>query len=130
AGTARPAEEEQLQAGKRTVSRVTVEARTAVSEQRAEERIPLEEEHAKVTRRDANRPVQPGEDPFKERTVEVRETAEEPVVSKTARIVGEVEVGKEHKQHVETVGDTVRRTKVEVESNKDAAVRHDPAFRA
>jgi stress response protein YsnF len=47
--------------------------------------------------------------------VEIRETAEEAVVAKTARVVEEVVVGKESSQRTETVNDTVRGTEVEVE---------------
>jgi hypothetical protein len=50
-----------------------------------------------------------------EGTVEVTATAEEPVVSKQARVVEEVVVGKEVSERTETVRDTVRRTEVEVE---------------
>ena len=55
-------------------------------------------------------------DAFAEKTVEVTETNEEAVVAKTARIAEEVVIHKEVEQHVETVRDTVRRDKVEVES--------------
>ena len=46
---------------------------------------------------------------------EVRETAEEAVISKTARVVEEVVVGKEITESTEQVSDTVRRTDIEVE---------------
>lgn len=47
---------------------------------------------------------------FKEGTFEVRETAEEALVGKTARAVEEVRIGKESTVHEETVRDTVRKT--------------------
>ena len=56
----------------------------------------------------------PGGATFEERVVEVRETAEEPVVSKTAHVVEEVVVGRETTERTETVRDTVRREDVEV----------------
>ena len=40
---------------------------------------------------------------------------EEAVVSKTARVTGEVEVGKTATEREETISDTVRKTKVDVE---------------
>ena len=40
---------------------------------------------------------------------------EEAVVNKTARVTGEVEVGKTATEREETIRDTVRQTKVEVE---------------
>jgi hypothetical protein len=46
--------------------------------------------------------------------VEVRETAEEPVVAKTAHVAEEVVVGREATERTETVKDTVRREEVEV----------------
>ena len=52
---------------------------------------------------------------FKETSIEVRETGEEAVVSKTARVVEEVEIGKEATSREETVHDTVRKTEVDVE---------------
>ena len=52
---------------------------------------------------------------FREGTIEVTETAEVPVVSKEARVVEEVVVGKTATDRTETITDTVRRTDVEVE---------------
>jgi stress response protein YsnF len=53
--------------------------------------------------------------------VEVRETSEEPVVAKTARVVEEVVVGREAIERTETVRDTVRREEVEIA--KDGEVK-------
>jgi hypothetical protein len=47
--------------------------------------------------------------------VEVRETAEEPVVSKEARVVEEVVIGKETTERTEKIKDTVKRTQVDIE---------------
>jgi hypothetical protein len=52
---------------------------------------------------------------FKEEMIEVTETTEEPVMRKQARVVEEVVVSKEVEQHTETIRDSVRQTKVEVE---------------
>jgi len=65
-----------------------------------------------------------------ERTVEVTETAEEPVVRKQARVVEEVVVGKEQEERTETVRDTVRRTEVEVEPVGAEATREARGFEA
>jgi hypothetical protein len=46
---------------------------------------------------------------------EITETTEEPVVSKRARVVEEVTVRKEAREHTETVRDTVRRKGVDIE---------------
>ena len=48
-------------------------------------------------------------------TVEVRETAEQALVSKTARVVEEVALKKIGSDHVETVHDKIRRQQVEIE---------------
>ena len=53
---------------------------------------------------------------FEERTVEVHQTAEEPVVSKTAHIAEEVVVRKDVTERTETVRDDVRREEVEVQN--------------
>ena len=52
---------------------------------------------------------------FKEGTLEVRETVEEPVVAKKARVVEEVRVGKEVRERDEAIEDSVRRKDVEIE---------------
>ena len=52
--------------------------------------------------------------PFEEGAVEVTQMAEEPVVSKRARVVEEVAINKEVGERAETVRDTVRRTEVDV----------------
>jgi stress response protein YsnF len=46
---------------------------------------------------------------------EVAEMREEPVVTKTAVVREEVIIRKRISEHVETVGDTVRHTEIEVE---------------
>jgi hypothetical protein len=50
-----------------------------------------------------------------DRTIEVLETTEEPVVTKSAHIIEEVVVGKKGTDRIETVRGTVRRQHVEVE---------------
>ncbi len=115
-GQAIPVIEEQLQVGKRTVQRGGVRIFRHVTETPVEESVQLREEHVTVERRTVDQPASAADlEAFKEGTIEVRETAEEPVVGKTARVVEEVEVGKEITERTETVSDTVRRTEVEVE---------------
>ena len=63
-----------------------------------------------------------GSDAFQERTIEVEERGEEAVVSKEARVTEEVVVRKEAEQHTETVSDTVRKTEVDVEDERDTRV--------
>jgi stress response protein YsnF len=63
----------------------------------------------------------PGTGAFEERVIEVRETAEEPVVTKTAHVAEEGVIGREATERTETVKDTVRHEDVEV--TDDAGVR-------
>ena len=112
-----PLAEEQLQVGKRTVDRGTTTIRRYVVRKPVEESITLRDETVSIERR---RPVTAGEagvpaGAFEERTVEVHQTAEEPVVSKTARVAEEVVVRKDATERTETVRDDVRREQVEVE---------------
>ena len=59
------------------------------------------------------RPV--GAADFTDKVVEMTETSEEAVVSKTARVVEEVNLRKDVTDRVETVQDAVRRDEVEIE---------------
>jgi uncharacterized protein (TIGR02271 family) len=111
-----PVIKESLEVGKRTVGTggVRVFART-VSEP-VNESVDLRSEHAQVTRRPADRPATEADlNALKDRTIEVRETAEKAVVSKTARVVEEVSVGKTVANRTENISDSLRHTEVEVE---------------
>ncbi|HEY1325594.1 MAG TPA: DUF2382 domain-containing protein [Casimicrobiaceae bacterium] len=118
-GTTRiPVVEEELKVGKRVVERGGVRIFARTTERPVEEDVTLREERARVERRPVDRPATEAEQAqaFKDATIEVRETVEEPVVSKSARVVEEVEVGKEQSQRTEKVKDKVRRTDVQVEN--------------
>jgi uncharacterized protein (TIGR02271 family) len=117
AATKIPVVEEQLNVGKREVQRGGVRIFTRTTERPVEENVTLREEHARVERHPVDRPATEAElgNAFEEKSVELRETAEEPVVAKTARVVEEVDVDKEVSTRTETVRDTVRRRDVEVE---------------
>jgi hypothetical protein len=79
------------------------------------ETVDLREEKARVERRPVDRLATESElQAMGERTVEIEESVERPVVQKTARVVEEVVVGKDVRQTQETVDDTVRHTEVEV----------------
>lgn len=114
--TVLPVVKEELEVGKREVQRGGVRVYTHVEQQPAREQVQLREEHLNVERRPADRPVNERDmAAFKEGSVEVTETAEVPVVSKQARVVEEVVVGKQATTRNETVQDTVRRTDVDVQ---------------
>ena len=83
--------------------------------------VEVREENVYVERRPVDRTVDPSTiDAFQERTYEVRERAEQVVPEKQARVVEEVVVGKKVDTRTETVADTVRRTRVEVEKMNGA----------
>jgi hypothetical protein len=68
-----------------------------------------------------NRPVESGDlQAGREEVIEVQEFAEEPVVSKQARVVEEVRISKDASERTETVRDKVRRTEVNVENLNEA----------
>ena len=108
--------EEQLEVGKRAVDKGGVRVTRNVEAKPVEENVTLREEHVNVERRPVNRPVTGDDDrAFTEGTIEITETAEQPVVAKTARVVEEVLVNKDVNERTETVRDTVRRSDVDVE---------------
>jgi len=108
--------EEELQVGKRAVETGGVRVKSHVQEVPVEEEVRLREEHVQVERRPVNRPATSADlNAFQEGTIEVKETQEQAVVSKDARVVEEVHVSKNVDERTEKVRDTVRRTDVEVE---------------
>jgi uncharacterized protein (TIGR02271 family) len=125
-----PVVNEELEVGKRRRDRGGVRIYAHMAEKPVEEKIRLREEHARVERRPADRPATEADlAAFKEGTIEVRETVEEPVVAKKARVVEEVVIGKETTERVESVNDVVRKTEVDVE-NLDAQRSRDAGFRS
>ncbi|NJM05319.1 DUF2382 domain-containing protein [Candidatus Gracilibacteria bacterium] len=114
--TVLPVIEEELTVGKREVERGRVRVHSRVTATPVEEQVRLREEHVTIERRPVDREVTAADaDLFKEQQIELRETAEQAVVSKEARVVEEVVVDKEVEERVETVRDTVRRTDVDIE---------------
>ena len=112
-----PIVEEQLQVGKRQVQGGGARVHTHVVETPVEEQVTLRQENVTVERNTVNRAATDADmaNAFKEGTIELTEKSEEAVVSKQARVVGEVVIGKEATERTETITDTVRRTDVDVE---------------
>ncbi|HVG25731.1 MAG TPA: YsnF/AvaK domain-containing protein [Thermoanaerobaculia bacterium] len=119
-----PVVEEELAVGKRTVETGGVRVEKEVTARPVEENVTLHEERVTVDRRPVDRPVG-AEDlrAFENQTVEMRETEEEAVVEKRARVVEEVVVGKEAHERTEHITDTVRRSDVRVEPLVGAEMR-------
>ena len=111
-----PIVEEELLVGKRQVQRGGVRVYSRMVETPVEETVVLQEEHAVIDRHAVNRPVTEADlEKMRIQSVEITESAEVPVVEKSARVVEEVLVSKEATERTERVTDTVRRTEVEVE---------------
>ncbi|MGC1889037.1 MAG: YsnF/AvaK domain-containing protein [Stellaceae bacterium] len=109
-----PVVKEELAVGKRASER-RYRVRTYVVETPVEEQVRLRDERVIVERRPASGAVGTDAATMQERVFEVTERHEEPVAEKRARQVEEVVVRKEADERVETVRDTVRETKVDVD---------------
>jgi uncharacterized protein (TIGR02271 family) len=119
-GASIPVVEEELQVGKRPVVRGGVRIYSRMVERPVEEDITLREEHVRVERRPVDRPMNPSDvSRLRDQSVEVTETAEEPVVSKRARVKEEVIVGKETTERTERIRENVRHTEVNVDDLRD-----------
>ena len=112
--------EEQLHVGKQQVTggkRLV----TSITEREVEKPVTLHEEEVEVERSREDRRLSPDEadQAFREETVELTATSERPVVSKEARVTGEVALRKRAVERREVVRDTVRRQDVDVETIKE-----------
>jgi len=109
--------QEELVVGKRAVSRGGMRIYSRLVETPVEKQVNLREETVRVDRHKVDRPLSADEMNAmgQDRTFEVNTMGEEAVVSKTARVVEEVTLGKKASDRTETVRDTVRHTEVEVE---------------
>jgi uncharacterized protein (TIGR02271 family) len=116
-----PLVQEELRVGKREVERGGARVRSYVEERPVSEQVSLREEHVSIERRPVDQKLESSDlsnsDLLRERTVEMRETAEEAVIGKEARVTEEVVVQKTAEQRTENVQDTVRQTKVDVDDN-------------
>jgi uncharacterized protein (TIGR02271 family) len=111
-----PVIQEELKVGKRTVQRGGVRVYQRVIETPVQEEVTLREEHVTIERHPVDQPIAPDQVPaFQEKSFELRESAEEAVVQKTAHVVEEVIVGKEVSERQDQITDTLRSTQVEVE---------------
>lgn len=125
AGTTIPVIEEELQVGKRTVEQGGVRVRSRIVEKPVEEQLRLRQERVIVNRHPVNRAVTDADmTNFKQGDFEITERGEEAVVSKQARVVEEIQIGKQVEERDQVVSDTVRRTDVAVEQiDTDANAR-------
>jgi uncharacterized protein (TIGR02271 family) len=126
-----PVVQEELRVGKREVERGGVRVFSRLVETPVNETVALREEHVSVERRPVDQPINPADvAALKDQTIELRETAEEAVVQKSARVVEEVVVGKEVSQRQQQIKDTVRHTEVEVQPLQGSALDDDTYYRS
>jgi len=97
-----------------------VEVRKNVVEENQTIEVPLRREEVEVHRVRTDRPLAPGEKPFKEETIRVPVYGEQATVDKEAKVVGEVVIDKEARQENQPVSGTVRREQVNVERSGNA----------
>lgn len=125
-----PIIEENLEVGKRTVQTGGVRLRSRIVERPVEEELRLRKERVYVERNAVNRAASESDfNTFKEGELEVTEEAEVPVVSKQARVVEEVSLGKDVDERTETVRDTVRKTEVDVEDLTNRSTSTDTTWK-
>lgn len=111
-----PVVQEDMKVGKREVETGGVRLRSRIVEKPVEEHLRLREEHVRVERNQVNRPANEKDlAAFKQGDKEFIEHAEVPMVDKQARVVEEVNIGKETNTREETIRDTVKKQDVEVD---------------
>jgi len=125
-----PVVQETLDVGKQEVQRGGVRVYSNVTEKPVEQEVKLRKEKVKVERRPANRDATEQDlQAFREGTIELRETSEEPVVKKKARVVEDVIVTKDVDERTETVRENVRRNDVKVEQLGTTGTTYDTDYR-
>jgi stress response protein YsnF len=107
--------EEQFDVGKRVIQDGTTRIRRFVTETPVEAQVNLHEEHTKVIHRATTDPSFIRDVDWTEKTIEVAEMIEEPVITKSVHIAEEIVIRKEATDTVKTVRDKIRRQQVEVE---------------
>ena len=107
--------EENLAVGKRVVNKGGTRIRRYVVETPVTETVSLHDETVTLERRPVTDGRSLAADEFSEKTIEMTASAEEAVVSKTARVYEEVGLRKAATDRTETVSDTVRKEEGEIE---------------
>jgi len=120
-----PVVREDVQIGKRTVKAGGVRVYSRMVEDQVHESVDLREERAHIERVPVDRPASEADlRALGDRSIEVEESVERPVVQKTARVVEEIRVGKDVRQQRADIHETVRHTEVDVQrSGADERMR-------
>jgi uncharacterized protein (TIGR02271 family) len=117
-----PVAEERLNVGKREAELGEVQVRKTVTEEQQTVPVTLQREEVRVREVNvADRPLQAGDDAFKEGTIRVPVRGEEAVVAKEAVVTGEVVIDKTRTSEQRQVTDTVRKQRVDVDENYQRA---------
>jgi stress response protein YsnF len=107
--------EEQLQIGKKMVEAGRTRVRRFTTERDVAQDVTLHEEHAELLRKAISQPAELTDVDWADSALEVIETKEHALVSKTARVVEEISLRKKGDDHVETIHEKLRRQQAEVE---------------
>ncbi|WP_313700608.1 YsnF/AvaK domain-containing protein [Pantoea sp.] len=107
--------EERLEVGKRLVSEGSTRVRRYTVTDQVSQNVSLHEQHAEIFRRPVSETGSTANVDWSEKTVEVEETHEQPVINKTAEIIEEVVLRKEASDRVEIINDSVRRQEVDID---------------
>lgn len=106
--------EEQLKVGKERVQTGQTRVRRFTTVRDVAQDVTLHEEHAEILRKAVSQPISLSDADWADSQIEVVETAEHALVSKTARVVEEVALRSVGSDHVETVHEKLRRQEAEV----------------
>lgn len=107
--------EEVMDVGKKQIERGRMRVYSTVSEREVAQQVGLRDETIRVQRRPVSRSVADERELFKERSVEMTEVDEEAVVTKSARVIEEVVIGKDVAEKMQTIREKLRRTDVQIE---------------
>ncbi|WP_168797452.1 YsnF/AvaK domain-containing protein [Neolewinella litorea] len=118
---------EDVAIGKRDVNTGSISVRSHIVERPVEETLRLRTEEAYIERNKVDRPATGAE--FKDQNITVKETSEEAVVQKKARVVEEIKVGKNVDTRTEKVRETARETEVDIVKNGEKNRKHETAKR-
>ncbi|WP_158258252.1 YsnF/AvaK domain-containing protein [Rhodopila globiformis] len=116
--------EEVLNVGTRVVPGKTTRVRRVVVESPVQQDVTLHTETVVLERRRPQTSI--GQDVLTEVTIEMSETNEVPVVSKSVHLVEEVLLRKEVTARTETIRDTIKRDKLEIEAPSQLPVVFNP----
>lgn len=118
-----PLTEEQVNVYKREVESGAIRLRKVVKTETVNQPVEVKREEVVVERTTKDDPNAIPENAFREGEVTVPLKREEPVVEKTARVTGEVKVGKTTETETKNVQETVRKEDVKLEQDDQARRR-------